>query len=408
MKIFFRRIHLYLSLAAGIPILIACLTGAILVFEKDLEKAFNQDRYYVEVTGNRLPLEELKSAAMQAFPGTKLTGAKVYAAADRSVELSMSPAQQEKTESKKEAPAQSSKGAEQKGPKGQQAGRGHGGPPPGFTVFVDPYSGQVLEKYSYRETFFFQVMALHRWLLGGNDSVGKWIMGVATFIFMFILITGIILWWPRTQKIMLQRLRIKKDAGFKRLNHDLHIVLGFYSAILLLIFAFTAMSWSFEWFNKSLYSITKSSPNPPEAPKSKKLESAATIDLDHALAAAQGVYSSAEFYQVAAPKDPTESFTVSALLPDAPHENATSTVYVDQFNGTVLGSMPFAERNSGQKARSFIKPLHTGSIWGMPSKIVAFVICVLGVSFPVTGFIMWRNRTRKKTRLVRRMEEMTA
>ena len=408
MKIFFRRIHLYLSLAAGIPILIACLTGAILVFEKDLEKAFNKERYYVTASDNKLPLEDLKTAAVQAFPGTKLTGIKIYAAADRSAELNLSPAQKENLENKKEAQAQKSKAAEQKGQQGPQAGRGHGGPPAGFTVFMDPYSGKVLEKYSYRETFFFQVMALHRWLLGSNDSWGKWIMGVATFIFMFILITGIILWWPRTQRIMLKQLKIKKDAGFKRLNHDLHIVLGFYSAIFLFIFAFTAMSWSFEWFNKSLYSITNSSPNPPEAPKSDQLESSAAINLDEALAAAKSIYDNAEWYQVAAPKDLTESFTVSVLLPDAAHENATSSVYIDQASGAVLGNFPFDERSSGQKARSFIKPLHTGSIWGMPSKIVAFVVCVLGVSFPVTGFIMWRNRTRKKPNLARRVAKANA
>ena len=59
MKKFFRVIHLYLSLAAGIVIAIVCFTGAVLVFEKELQEAFNHDRYYVNPAGQRLPLEQL-------------------------------------------------------------------------------------------------------------------------------------------------------------------------------------------------------------------------------------------------------------------------------------------------------------------------------------------------------------
>jgi uncharacterized iron-regulated membrane protein len=52
--------------------------------------------------------------------------------------------------------------------------------------------------YSYRTTFFYSVFALHRWLLAGDT--GKLIVGISTSIFLFILITGIILWWPGKQK----------------------------------------------------------------------------------------------------------------------------------------------------------------------------------------------------------------
>jgi uncharacterized iron-regulated membrane protein len=403
MKNFFRSIHLYLSLAAGIPILLACLTGAILVFEKDLEKAMHSDRYYVAQSGSQRSAEELKALAIQAFPGHKVNGIKTYGAADRSVELNMSPTQKDKGgEAKQNSPQEAKKGGEQKGGGKEggekKAGKGPQGPPPGFTVFMNPYTGAVLEKYSYRDTFFFQMMALHRWLLGGNDSVGKIIMGVSTFLFMFILITGIILWWPRTRKIMLQRLKIKKDAGFKRLNHDLHIVLGFYSSIFLFIFAFTAMNWSFEWFNDALFAITKSSPKPPQVPKSDSLANGTAVGFDKALAAAQNLYPAAEFYNINAPKDSSETFSVSVLTADAAHENATNSVYVDQFSGEVKGTLAFEQRNAGQQAKSYVKPIHTGSLWGMPTKIIAFVVCLLGVSFPITGVIMWLNRTKKKNR----------
>jgi uncharacterized iron-regulated membrane protein len=49
----------------------------------------------------------------------------------------------------------------------------------------------------------------------------------------------------KTKAIFKQRLNIKFAAGWKRINHDLHIVLGFYTAIFLFIFAFTALAWVF-------------------------------------------------------------------------------------------------------------------------------------------------------------------
>jgi uncharacterized iron-regulated membrane protein len=367
MKIFFRRIHLYLSLAAGLVILTCCATGAILVFEKDIQTAFNKSRYYVAPAAQKLPLEQLTIYAQQHIANGKTNGVKVYTDNTRSAEISMSVKGK-----KKDAPPQNS------------------------TVYINPYTGQVLDVYNYRDTFFYQVFALHRWLLGGSKGVGKYIVGVATFIFLFILLTGIILWWPKTKKILVQRLKIKSNAGWKRLNHDLHMVLGFYSAIILFLFAFTGLAWSFEWFNKGIYKVTNSPLKAPAPPESVYVNNAKTVSLDNALTAAATIYPQALSYNIALPKDSAGAITVSALSNNAVHESATDAVYIDQYSAAILGKMAYSERSLGARVRSTFKPVHTGSIWGTPSKIVAFIVCVLGCSFPVTGTIMWWNRTRKK------------
>ncbi|HYC30016.1 MAG TPA: PepSY-associated TM helix domain-containing protein, partial [Chitinophagaceae bacterium] len=87
MKVFFRRIHLYLSLAAGLVILICCLTGAILVFEKDLQMALNKDRYYVDAAGEKLPVTALVKKVKDSFPNAKINAVKLYAKAERSAEI---------------------------------------------------------------------------------------------------------------------------------------------------------------------------------------------------------------------------------------------------------------------------------------------------------------------------------
>ncbi|MDB5197596.1 MAG: hypothetical protein JWP88_1967 [Flaviaesturariibacter sp.] len=377
MKIFFRRIHLYLSLAAGLVILTACLTGAILVFEKDLQMALDHDRYYVAAGEIKLPPQYIIDRVKDSFPTAKISGIKVYKDAKRSAEVAVS------------FPAVKAKSSDIK--KGRSAEH-----QPGYTLFADPYSGKVLEKYSYRETAFYKVFALHRWLLGTAKGPGKIIVGVATFIFLFIILTGIILWWPRTRKIMMQRLRIKWDAGWKRINHDLHLVLGFYSAILLFIFAFTGLAWSFEWFNNGIYKVTNSSLKAPPPPKSTFIAGAQKISADQAFNIAATTFNNAEWYSLSLPKDSADAVTVSALSSGAVHENATDAVYIDQYSGAVLGTLPYDKRSLGARVRSTFKPVHTGSIWGLPSKIIAFIVCLFGVSFPITGTIMWINRTRKK------------
>lgn len=397
MKVFFRRIHLYLSLAAGLVILIACLTGAILVFEKDLQMAANKKRYYVEESGARLSLEGLTDKVKTGFPGHKINGIKVYKDRGRSAEVSIS------APPKKDGKPAENKPAEAKPAEGRDAKKA-GAPPqrqPGFTVFINPYTGEILEKYSYQETFFYQVFALHRWLLGGQNSIGKYIVGVSTFIFLFILITGIILWWPKTRRIMASRLKIKWNAGWKRINHDMHLVFGFYSAIFLFIFAFTGLAWSFEWFNNGIYKVTNSPVKQAPPPKSAYVDGAKRISPDAALASAQTVQKDAEFYSVSFPKDSTEVFSVSSLPAHPVHESATDAVYVDQYSGNVAGTLAFSERSLGARVRSAFKPVHTGSIWGLPSKIIAFIVCLLGVTFPITGTIMWLNRTKKKAKGVR-------
>jgi uncharacterized iron-regulated membrane protein len=393
MKLFFRNIHLYLSLAAGLVIMTACLTGAILVFEKELEEAFHPDRYKVSEQGTQVTVSQLIESAKEALPGSKLANVKVFSAPNRSVEIGLiAPKKDEE-----------SKGEPKKGD-GNKEIKEKAGPPtpprPTHTVFVNPYTGKVIEVYSPKDSFFQKTMALHRWLLGKNDGIGKYIVGVSTFIFLFIILTGIILWWPKTRKIFAQRVKVKWDGNWKRLNHDLHLVFGFYSAIFLFMFAFTAMSWSFQWFNKGIYKITNSpaeSPQPPSSVYAGK----SPVSIDGSLKTIKSTVKDAVYYIVKVPQDSTGIYNVMLLEKGAP-EMQWDTYYIDQYSGKIAGSLKFSDKNSGQKVRSYVKPIHTSSIFGLPSKILGFIVCILGVTFPITGVIMWLNRLKTERRLARR------
>lgn len=367
-KTFFRNIHLYLGLAAGLVIMITCFTGAVLVFEKELQQNIYPERYFVEANGTSLPLESLISNLKKTLPDATVTGVKVYTEANRSVELSYS------------------------GKEKDQNG----------TAFMNPYTGELISLYSYRTTFFYTMFSLHRWLLAGDT--GKLIVGISTVIFLFILITGIVLWWPENKKKLKQRLKLKWNAGWKRVNHDFHIVLGFYSAIFLFAFAFTGLAWSFQWFNNGIYWITGTESKRPDPPTSVYDSTYQTITWDVALVSIKNHVSNVQYYSLSSPKDSASAISVSTLSISPVHEKASDQYYIDQYSGQFLGSFVYQDRNLGQRVRSLFYPIHVGSIGGLPGRIIALLACLAGAIFPITGVIMWLNRLKKEEKKKKKSE----
>ena len=374
-KVLFRKIHLYLGLAAGLVIMMSCFTGAVLVFEDELQHFFYKERYFVKPENSRVPADKLIADLKTQVKNIKVTGVKYYSDPERSAEIAYTIKGKKETQKKSKEKKQPGKGNENN-----------------RRAFINPYTGEILALYNHQETFFYTMFALHRWLLAG--TTGKLITGISTLIFLIILTTGIILWWPKNKAILKQRLSIKKDAGWKRLNHDWHIVLGFYSALFLFVFAFTALAWSFEWFNDGIYKLTNSTPRTKQ-PESKIALNTLNAGIENIMTKASQREPDAVYYNINFPKDSAGVFSVTVLPLDASNESRTNNLFFDQYSGELIKQVEFSDRNLGQKIRATFKPLHIGSIWGLPSKIVAFIVCMLGTTFPVTGVIMWVNRSKK-------------
>lgn len=373
-----------MGLTAGLVIMITCLTGAILVFEKELQHIFFKERYYVKETGIRISADSLINIAGSRMPSAKVTGIKLYRDPSRTAEVTL-----------KLAPVKHIKKPELNSKKEKNTAPDE----IRITAFINPYNGIVIKCYNYRNSFFYFVMDLHRWMLGGDT--GKWIVGTCTLIFLFILITGIILWWPKNKAILKQRLKIKSSAGFKRLNHDYHIVLGFYSAIFLFVFAFTGLAWSFQWFIKGIFTVTGTSMEKTKPAVNKPPFNDKKISVETALQIVLSKAPDVMFYQLNLPKDSVATFSINVLSTNAPHESASDTYFVDTYSGNINSIQLFSEKNQGQRIRATFKPVHVSSIFGMPSKIVGFLACLLGAFFPLSGIIMWLNRTRKKKPLAK-------
>jgi uncharacterized iron-regulated membrane protein len=158
MKVFFRTIHLYLSLAVGIIILCSSITGTILVFEKEINHTLHPQRYYVKPQGNRLPLTELKKLALKQVPKAKLVSVMVYNNPQRSVEIgAVLPEKKGNGDKQKSGPP---KEVGKTGVKDKLKSKE--GEKATTVLYINPYTGQVIEQFSKRQSFLFTVEMLHR------------------------------------------------------------------------------------------------------------------------------------------------------------------------------------------------------------------------------------------------------
>lgn len=169
MKKVFRKIHLWLSVPFGLLITLICFSGAMLVFETEVMELCHRDLYYVEKVGTApLPMDKVAEKVAATLPDSvSVTGVTASSAPERAWQVNLSK-------------------------------------PRRASVYVDQYTGKIKGKYE-RAPFFMTMFRLHRWLLdsmkpNGGIFWGKMIVGTATLMFVFVLISGIVIWWPRTKK----------------------------------------------------------------------------------------------------------------------------------------------------------------------------------------------------------------
>ncbi|WP_316833242.1 PepSY-associated TM helix domain-containing protein [Pedobacter aquatilis] len=382
MKNIWRNIHLWLGLAAGLIFFVECLSGTLLVFEDEITFMLYKNRYEV-VSGSqpRINLDDLLFKVRKNHPEETIGQVKVYKDLNRTTEVNLSLKQKNKKGEAKD------KKVEEGG--GRKRNRG-------YTLFVDPYTGKETGRLNpEKPTFFSLMLKIHQTLLAGD--IGKSILGISTFMVFTILITGLVLWFPKKRKQLKAKVTLKVGAGWKRLNHDLHIVLGFYCTFFLLIILITSLAWSFKWANKALYTFTGSKPSEFKTYKSiSPIEKENKITYQQALEIGQSKFANTDYWSISMPKSEEQTISVSSVNKDALHRNGFDNLSLDQRTGAVINSTLLKDMPGGWQLRRYMKPIHTGAIGGFSTKLLAFLVSLISASFPITGTILWLNRIKKK------------
>ncbi|RFS26960.1 PepSY domain-containing protein [Chitinophaga silvatica] len=369
------QLHRWLGLLSGLVVFVIAITGCLYAFIDELKPICYKERMYVTVPshGQRLPIDQLRAIAQKAVGETyPLKAVEIPLAADRSIYF--------------------------RAVKVDPEAIGHANYTKYYwRVFIDPYTGKVLKIEDTKWEFFNVVVNLHINLLLGT-KIGKPIVNWSVVIFVVMLVSGLILWWPSNKAAAKQRFAFKwKDSTkWKRKNYDLHNILGFYSLLVLLIISLTGLVIAFSWFDNSVqWLANKGKSATPVAPVFSDTTNTTAFSLDHMLAAAERQSPAANLFFISIPADnksPVHSFSRNDKKP----LYLADRVQLDQHTGATLKVKDWASLNNGESIRAMNYDLHVGSVLGIPGKILAFLASLIAASLPVTGFYIWWGRSNKK------------
>lgn len=369
-------LHLWLGLVSGIIMVIVCLTGCIWVFEDEITAWMEPE---TKITAEKKPVispSALMHIGDSLYPKKKPNYATYQQG--RAITLAL--------------------------------GQGRKG---NTILSVHPYTGEVISKKEHKEgetDFFRFILNGHRFLWMPYE-IGRPIVNYGTLIFVIILITGMVLWWPKkwTKATRDQSFKIKWKASFKRVNYDLHNVLGFYSLIVLTAIALTGMVYGIEWYSKGLYWVTSGGETLPDFKRNKSdslqmgkfYTPQQVMDVSWNKVITEHPEAKGFYYAFADTSRASSPISIT-IYPTVGKYYDTRSFSFDQHTGKRLPAAnkiyetSFEDGSVGDKIRRMNYDIHVGSILGLPGKIMAFFAALIGASLPITGFIIWWGKQKKK------------
>ena len=287
------------------------------------------------------------------------------------------------------------------------------------TAYYDPYIGQVKGYPDTGSSRFFEiVLDLHRNLMMGN--VGRQIVGVSALVFCFLLISGLVLWLPKKLKHLKQALTIKTSAKWARLNYDLHNTLGFYTCLVLFFIAVTGLYITYPWMKNALIvslggsSIAEATAigsaagddafdnlmsDMIERQKEKKQKAAEVVSLDDIRNKADQKLNYKAVTSITLPNDENPRYTIIKTNT----ENFFGMMLPDELTFDKEGKLKtinlFSDLPLDKQFTTLAKPLHTGEIMGLKSVVLYFIVCLIGFSLPITGFVIYWHRYKKNAKV---------
>ncbi len=378
----FRRIlfwtHLVGGLLAAMLILLMSVTGVLLTYEKQMIAWADREFRLPAVPANasRLPLGALVAKATEAGKP-----------APSGIVVERDPAM----------------------PVALQYGRNP-------LVYMDPYSGVVLgEGRQEMRAFMSSMREWHRWMAvsGEGRADARAITGAANVVFLFLVITGMYLWWPRslTWNHLRPVLWFRGGLRGKARDFNWHNAAGFWCAIPLFFVVFSAVFISYPWASKWLVETfdgpstpVAGGPGParPATGQSGDALKAWPPGLDGGFVHATNRMADWRTITVALPRAAGEPLGFSIARGTGGQPQHRGTLNVAQESGEVIGWEPFESMSAGRRARLWMRFVHTGEYYGVLGQTIAGIASAGGVLLVYTGvalsvrrFLAWRARRRR-------------
>ncbi|HYP28934.1 MAG TPA: PepSY-associated TM helix domain-containing protein [Blastocatellia bacterium] len=365
----FRKIifwcHLPVGVFVGLVVLLMSVTGVLLTYERQITLWADTRGYHAAPAQGaaRLPIEALLARVKEAEPDAQLSA----------LTLRSDPS----------APAAV----------GLTGGR---------TLFVNPYTGGVMGEGSRRvRSFFRTVTDLHRWLgvQGEGRATGRAITGACNLGFLFLVVSGFYLWWPRkwSWSQVKSVLWFKSGLPGKARDFNWHNVIGFWSAIPLFVVVLSAVVISYPWASNLVYRLSGEQPPAPRQAAPPGEPAAPVVEVP--LSGLDNLWARAEqqvpgwqimSLRLAGAADAPAVFTIDQGDGGQPHKRAQLTL--DRASGEVVRWEPFSSYTPGRQLRSLLRFAHTGEAAGIAGQTVAGLVSAGGAVLVWTGLALtWRR-----------------
>ncbi|GAA3517986.1 PepSY-associated TM helix domain-containing protein [Aquimarina addita] len=365
------KIHKVLGLTTGLVLFIVSITGCLWVFKEEIESFYDDYKYIQPIEKQFISASSIKNIAETILPERTIHGV-VYGAPNEAIEVVF-------YEAEPEIFYQS--------------------------VFINPYTGDFIKRIDNTAGFFGFILDGHLtlWL---PEAIGSRVVSYSILLFLIILISGLFLWWPKSNKNWKQRLQFNWNSKtrWKRKNFDLHTVTGFYISSFGLILAFTGCVMAFNWFYFIAYKATGGDKAPqfimPNNISKNSVLKEQNPPYDQLIPALSKTYDAAKNFELHYPENDSTAILVEVSNSKGLYYDMDYLFFDQNTLQEIETTSIYGKYKNAKFADKVIRmnyDIHIGAIGGIAGKIIVFLVSLICASLPVSGVLLWYGRTYKKS-----------
>ncbi|MCP5382327.1 MAG: PepSY domain-containing protein [Kordiimonadaceae bacterium] len=261
--------------------------------------------------------------------------------------------------------------------------------------YINRYSGNILGNGPVRlKAFFSELRSMHRWLSmeGENRAVARMFTGAANLMFLFIVLSGMYLWIPKTLnwRNIKNILFFRKTKSSRARDINWHNVMGIWSAIPLVVIISTASVFYYSWANNLVYTLAGE--NPPVRGSSNNIQSQTTViqnvSFESMFQNATRQLDNWTTITMSYPKDTDKDVRFSIDTGNGGEPQKKADLYLSRDDGKITKWEPFQDYSAGRRARSLIRFLHTGEALGVFGQTIAGIVSFVAIIMVWTGLAL--------------------
>ncbi len=263
-----------------------------------------------------------------------------------------------------------------------------------YVVYVNQYTGEILEKINHKYEFF-QLVKMFHWSFWLRTEIGQPIVGWTVVVFLISIIAGILWWWPRNNKFRKRMFTIRWRSVSLVIYRDWHIVTGIFSLPILLILSFTGMVWAFKWFMAVVYFAANMGYTSPSDSPQVKAASGSVMPAVYESIYRESRKLHPEAHNIAVYSINQQENTVATYVKNRKEVYYDASLETwDAVTANLLHEKSYENLNRGEKLVSMNYDIHTGAVLGIWGKIIVFIAGIVAAGLPVSGFIVWYKKYR--------------